>query len=327
MDNKVIKNIMVSVVIPSYNSAHFLSDAIDSVLSQSFSDYEIIVVDDGSTDDTYSVITKYSHRIKYIYQENQGLPGARNTGILKSTGKYIALLDADDMFMQTHLEELVSFIDDYPQLGFVFADCDYFSSKRDNINTRFADSKIINIPYKDVGNDRRIFARSIFRELIWGSFIPNCTAVIRREVFNKCGLYDIYFKNCEDRELWLRIDRAFTCGYINHSLAKVRIHENNITHAKNSIKLLSYGKDIVSRKYLCSDISLDEEDQKALYEYMASVCFDLGWTYRRNNDYVQAFSYLKEGLYYDKFSFKYYRQLLVVALCICIHKIYIKSDY
>src|SRR5215470_5462303 len=113
---------LVSVVMPTYNRADTIERAIDSVINQTLSDWELIVVDDGSTDDTPELILqRYAHepRVKLIRQENQGFAGARNTGLLRGCGKYIAFLDSDDEFLSHHLELLSSFLEAHPDENFV----------------------------------------------------------------------------------------------------------------------------------------------------------------------------------------------------------------
>ncbi len=107
----------VSVIIPTYNRAHFLCEALDSALSQTFKDFEIIIVDDGSTDNTKQVLEKYGSRIYYIYQENKGRAEARNTGIRRAKGEHIAFLDDDDIWLPNKLEKQVFFLDARPDIG------------------------------------------------------------------------------------------------------------------------------------------------------------------------------------------------------------------
>jgi len=109
----------VSVIIPTYNTAKYLDDAIASVLNQTYTNYEIIVIDDGSTDNTVEIVEKYQNKISYIYQENQGVSAARNKGIAASQGEFIAFLDADDIFMAHKLEKQVAVFERQPELGIV----------------------------------------------------------------------------------------------------------------------------------------------------------------------------------------------------------------
>jgi Glycosyltransferases involved in cell wall biogenesis len=115
----------VSVIITVYNIAQYLSEAIDSVLKQSFKDFEIIIVDDGSIDDTREVVNKYLERdlrINYIYQENKGPGAARNTGIKAAKGQYVAFLDGDDVLTQESLAERIALLERFSEVSFVYSD-------------------------------------------------------------------------------------------------------------------------------------------------------------------------------------------------------------
>ena len=118
----------VSVIIPVYNRKDFIAEAIESVLAQTYTDFEIIVVDDGSPEDMKDVLGLYLQKIKYVYQENKGLAAARNTGIRNSSGKYVAFLDDDDLFERRKLEKQTEILETHPELGFVFSDWSYFTT-------------------------------------------------------------------------------------------------------------------------------------------------------------------------------------------------------
>ena len=111
----------VSVIIPNYNNAHYLGKAIQSVLRQSFKDYEIIVVDDGSTDNSKDVVSTFGDKVRYIWQENKGLGGARNTGINASNTEFIGLLDADDEWKPFYLEKMMSLVQRHPDAAVYYS--------------------------------------------------------------------------------------------------------------------------------------------------------------------------------------------------------------
>src|SRR5713101_4173715 len=113
---------LVSVIIPSYNHAQFLGQAIESVLAQSYSNFELIVVDDGSTDNTTEVARRYSP-VRYIYQENAGLSSARNSGLRQSRGEFLVFLDADDRLLPHALETGISCMREHPECAFVSGHC------------------------------------------------------------------------------------------------------------------------------------------------------------------------------------------------------------
>src|SRR5712672_3063531 len=112
----------VSIIIPAYNQARFLGVAIESALRQTFSDLEVIVIDDGSTDQTRQVAAGFGDRIRYIHQDNTGLPGARNRGIRESSGEYLCFLDSDDFYHPDKLQRQVELLDADPEIGFVYCD-------------------------------------------------------------------------------------------------------------------------------------------------------------------------------------------------------------
>src|SRR5918996_212462 len=119
----------VSVVIPTYNYGRYLPEAVESVLHQTFPDLEVIVVDDGSTDDTRELIGRFGDKVCYIYQRNQGLPAARNTGIRAARGEYVGFLDSDDLWLPGKLALQVPRLDSRQAVGLVYADALFFSDE------------------------------------------------------------------------------------------------------------------------------------------------------------------------------------------------------
>src|SRR4030042_1812239 len=164
----------VSVIIPTYNRAHFILEAIQSVLAQTYADYEIIVVDDGSTDNTKDVLRTYGDKLKYFYQNNRGPAAARNLAISKSEGEYIAFLDSDDVWMPNRLEVQVPVLDDNPDLAFICSDARVVDSR----------GREINIWRKAKNNNKT------FESLREENFISTLTVLMRRACFNAVGGFD-----------------------------------------------------------------------------------------------------------------------------------------
>jgi glycosyltransferase involved in cell wall biosynthesis len=119
----------IGVIIPTYNSAYYIFEAIDNVSSQTYRDYEIIVVDDGSKDSTAEVLREYGDKILHLYQENVGANSARSRGLKEAKGEYVALIDADDKWMPDKLQEQVEFMDSSPEIDLVFSDFYNFNEK------------------------------------------------------------------------------------------------------------------------------------------------------------------------------------------------------
>jgi hypothetical protein len=200
----------VSVIIPTYNTAHLISDAIDSVLAQTYRDLEIIVVDDGSTDNTAEVLADYQDRISYIYQENQERSAARNNGIGRAQGEYVAFLDADDYWAPDKLTKQIALLAQRPDLGLVYSQAQTF----------YGDRKWPRI----LGTDfSKIEELNVFEGLLLGKSIPTLTVVVRTECLQTVGLFDERIIIGEDWDLWLRITLKYAVGYIPQILAYYRL--------------------------------------------------------------------------------------------------------
>ncbi|HEV2620225.1 MAG TPA: glycosyltransferase family A protein [Acidobacteriaceae bacterium] len=212
----------VSVVIPAYNCAAFLPQTLESVLAQTFTGWEIILVDDGSTDDTAAKIEPYLQHIRYIRQDNQGLPAARNRGIGEAQGEFIALLDGDDSWLPEKLEKQLPRFED-PEVGIVYSD---FSVRYSD--GRFQNSYLANRPLACEGNVVESYVRSRF-------LFPS-TMVFRRACFDQCGGFDEEMLASEDIELFARMCLRWKVARVDLPLAIRYEGEHNITsnHAKMS---------------------------------------------------------------------------------------------
>lgn len=181
---------MVSVIIPNYNHGRYLGDAIDSILAQTYTNYEIIVIDDGSTDNSREVAARYGDKINYIYKENAGLSAARNTGIRHSEGEFIALLDADDMYEPGFMKRLVGVLKARRAVDGVYCGYRFFTDEGE--------------PMSQVEN--RVFADDVLYKTFWGAnyWVPECV-IMRRTCFETAGPYDESLRALEDWDVWLRI--------------------------------------------------------------------------------------------------------------------------
>ena len=213
----------VSVIIPVYKSATYLPASLASVFDQSYTDYEIVLVDDGSPDNSRGLIADAIKRhrdrkIVYIYQENKGIAGARNTGIRESIGKYIALLDADDLWKPTRLEEGVRVLDSQPDVGLVHAGFD----RIDADGSPLEPSKYeITLEHQS----GHIFENLLLRRASVGAL----TTLFRRECCERVGVFNEsrVLMGVDDRDLWVRISREYRVEFINKTLASWRVHGNN----------------------------------------------------------------------------------------------------
>lgn len=206
----------VGVVIAVYNSEKFVEEAIESILNQTYQDFEIIVVDDGSTDESADIIKSFNDkRIIYMYQENQGHADAKNKGVLRSKGKYKAFLDSDDVWLPEKLEKQVAILDSNPEIALVYSDC-YYADVRGKVMAR---------AFKRA----KPFRVAVFSQLFLSNFIPFSTVVVRKEIFEKVGLFNPKYFIAPDYDLFLRIAKHFKIEYVDLPLAKYRIHKANIS--------------------------------------------------------------------------------------------------
>ena len=214
---------LVSVVIPTYNSAQFIGEAVRSVLEQTYSHHEVIVVDDGSTDNSEDVLRLFGERIQYIHQENRGPSAARNGGIRLAKGDYICFLDADDLWLPGKLEVQVSFMERHKDLGVVFSDHEEFDSTG-IVSESFIAAKNA---YSEIVSSEPI--KEAFMKLVMENFISTPTVMIRSCCFEKSGLFDETLKSVEDRDQWLRISAHFKIACLPAVVCKRRLHVANIS--------------------------------------------------------------------------------------------------
>lgn len=187
------KKPLVSVIIPTYNRGRTVCEAVDSVLEQDYPNFEIIVVDDGSTDNTQSLLKQYKKKITVFYQTNRGVSAARNVGILKANGEYIALLDSDDLWEKGKLSCQIAFFRNNP---------DAVICQTEEIWIR--NGKRVNPKIKHKKPSGMIFEPSLLLCLVSPSAV-----MIKKTLFDSIGLFDENLPACEDYDLWLRISLKY----------------------------------------------------------------------------------------------------------------------
>jgi glycosyltransferase involved in cell wall biosynthesis len=192
---------MVSVIIPTFNRRDYITTALDSVLAQTYKNYEIVVIDDGSSDDTKEVLKPYQNIIRYFYQENKGISGARNRGIRESRNDYIALLDSDDYWLPEKLKWQVDRIRKEPECGMVATRCSSIASD--------GTFRKKNRPGK---------SGWILNDIFKANFIRTSSVLITRKCFDTVGLFDESLPEGEEYDLWLRIAKQYPIAFINEPL-------------------------------------------------------------------------------------------------------------
>ena len=209
----------VSLVIATFNHGRVLADALDSAVAQTLRGVEIIVVDDGSTDDTPAVLARYAGRIRGVRQPNRGLAAARNAGLAIAHGTYVSFLDADDVMMPTKLAEQVAVLDRAPTVGWTYCDV-LIETVTTGAETRASEQ---------FGYGARMLEGWLFPELIRGNFIPVIAPLVRRTVLDAVGGFDERLTALEDWDLWLRMSLIAEARYSPAVLVRYRVHPGGMS--------------------------------------------------------------------------------------------------
>jgi glycosyltransferase involved in cell wall biosynthesis len=228
----------VEVIIPAYNAAKYLPTAIESVITQTFEDWRIVLVDDGSTDNTAEVVSLYRERLGdkllYVYQPNAGLPAARNTAIRNSTGEFLALLDADDIWLPNRLADSVRSFEGRPEVGLTYG----------FISRVGPDGTII-----DTFAERQRNGEGWIAEHIYTKSVDLCcpSVTFRRACVDAVGYFDESMRATEDRDLWLRIAQRYQVAVVPHLIAHYRVSPGSMS--ADSDRMLQSQKQFIEKHY------------------------------------------------------------------------------
>lgn len=273
----------VSIVIPNYNHSQFVSTAIQSVLDQTYHSFEIIVVDDGSTDNSREMIAQYGNQVCYIWQENQGLAGARNTGICAATGELIGLLDADDQWLPTYLETMVALAHRHPTAAVYYCQARCMNKSGEDL------PQMLGGPV--------LPPHEIHQTLLRANFLIPSTLLLWREIIIQAGLFDSALRSCEDWDLWLRMLPAQT--FVGTADCLVRYRQHNMSLSKNLLGMHNAARAVIEKNF-----GTDDDDWQGwnlvkrrafggLYRYFALTFV------QRQNDWHAATPYLQRALQID----------------------------
>ena len=219
--------IPVSIVIPAYNGEKYIGYTIESVLNQTLAPYEIIVVDDGSSDTTSIILENYP--VKVIRQLNKGICGARNTGIVNASCDWIALLDQDDIWLQNKLEIQWRIVKNNPIIDVVFTD--FYMMREEVVDTI---TRLSQLPQHDLVKKQRMLddyylcdSKSLCDQIKYANYLMPSTLLVRKEALIRAGSFDEDIVRAEDRDLFLRMFPLSTIAIIDKSLVLYRWHDCN----------------------------------------------------------------------------------------------------
>ncbi|MGB3638416.1 MAG: glycosyltransferase family 2 protein [Rivularia sp. (in: cyanobacteria)] len=299
----------VTVVIPTYNRAHLVKDAVESVLNQTYQNFELIVIDDGSTDNTREVLAFYKDKLTYIYQENQGRSAARNHGIKLAQGEYIAFLDSDDVWFPDKLERQVPVLESAPPNVVLV-----------HGYKCIVDQNLQPVPGWEL-KLRKLYTLAEKGEETYENYLhSSCnftsSILVRKTAIIEIGCYDILIPSLQDLDLYLRLLlKGYNFAFISEPpLMKYRWHENN-TAPRSS----NYGYVQVYEKHLTECLKLGDsiriaKAKKLIYQGLAKAHYRLG-NYHQSRDYWQkAFIQYWETAFTKSFWRQYFGSFIRQAI-------------
>lgn len=262
----------VSIIIPTYNAISYLPEAVQSVFQQSFTDYELIIIDDGSTDGTAQWVSQLSNScVHLISQSNQGKSAARNAGIKAAQAKYVAFLDADDLWEATKLEQQFAYLDQHPNVGLIYT------------WTALADTH---------GQLTGRLLSPIAEGNVWPAIVQSniltcgSTPLIRADCFDRVGLFAVNLPLAQDWDMWIRLATQFEFGVVQSPLVRYRKHQGNTSKDWRKMQLCNTQ---VLEKALDN---VPDDFQEVIGEIrdnaFSSLYLYLGWLAFHNAEYSEA---------------------------------------
>ena len=248
---------MISIIIPCYNVAEFLRETLDCVIEQSYSNWECIIVDDGSSDSTADIAAEYTNkdsRFKYIYQANKGLAGARNVGIKSSFGKYILPLDGDDLINESYIEKAVKILEEKADVKVVYAFARFFGSTKINL-WRLRDYS--------------------YSQLLLGNMIF-CSCIYRRSDYDRVNGYDETMPVYEDWDFLIRLLYPYGEVFcIPKTMFFYRIRRGSLTNSADSTKRCEDAKKYIFKKNIDTYAEIFNKNPIALYGISETISYKI----------------------------------------------------
>jgi glycosyltransferase involved in cell wall biosynthesis len=309
---------MISVIIPVYNRAKYIADCLESVFNQTCKDFEVLVVNDGSTDNTEEVLSPYMNRIRYISKQNGGAASARNVGIENARGEYVAFLDSDDQWFDFKLELELEVLSKLPHVGFVHSDFSLFSDVRNLVSSSYMreyfhileeyDLAFEHIyPYKAKLEDLNIRGDSAFKDallfwgdisdkLIFGPMYLTSSTLIRKKCIDAIGLFDLKYKTAEDFDFFARLGKKYEVAYLTVATLRYRrYHPGQLSSYEMQIDTNNAWLDIATRLWM-HDQSFYSTHKKLVDWRLSHYMYASGRTYLSRKKYHKAFENFRNSL-------------------------------
>lgn len=284
--------ILVSIIIPTYNRAEFLPRSINSVINQTYKNWELIIVDDRSTDNTLQLVKKYAEkdkRIKYIKNTHKkGPAGAKNQGIEIAKGELLAFLDSDDEWLKDKLDIQINYLLRNPQIKLVGSDSWIILNKQ---KTKFSER------FDSINLNKQAVIETIIKDFdLW---MQTSTIIAYREIFKKLGLFRENLIRCEDVEMWLKISRKFDIGYIDSQLINYYSADIKFKDYEPERKLLKcYGYYHLKFLKCLKNYKLNKIEKKLIRQSKRKVHWNIGYFYRKHKK-LKSLSHYLISMFYE----------------------------
>lgn len=295
---------LVSVIVPAYNAEKYIEKTLASIFAQSFTDYEVIVVDDGSTDQTPVMLKAFEDRITYIRQENSGGPSSpRNKGILAAKGKYIALFDSDDIMFENKLENEVEILEKHPEVSLVFSNFIFIKEGKPALYSMFERQGVRQIvegiPKTRLGSTTYCFSRPVYDEILENNFIGTSTVVVRKADIIEAGFFDESLVGIEDRDMWLRLSKIGKIfAFDTEVLSCYRLLEGSLSRqTRNIVSRL----DFYHRLLKCK---LSNKNKKIVRNRLGEIYLQYALVLRNQKKFLAAIKQNMKSLFYIRCSDK-----------------------
>ena len=311
----------ISVIMPTYNCGDYICEAIDSILSQTYNNFELLIIDDGSTDNTEVLINSYNNtKIKYYRIDPSGKPSiARNVGLTKATGEFILFCDADDLLPSATLQQKINFIQKFPEAALIFTDYLYFRGKEEEKdfeeysyfqkNNNFIKSFPCNLIAHTHGNFF-LFNKNIRQQLLIKLFIHTSTVMVSKTAISTCGLFDETLTFGEDWDLWLRISDEYQIGCIDEILCYARKWNASITTKRSEFLISSI---TMQRKFLETE-SLNIKAIQSIRKNIGDKAYEVGYKFFDNYNTRMARHWLWQSIKFKLFSWKQIKYFILACL-------------
>jgi len=296
----------VSVIIPCFNSEAFISNALKSVEKQNYENIEVLVIDDGSTDNTGEIVSEIKSstlEIKSLKNNHsKGPSGARNTGLDESTGEYIAFLDSDDVWLDGHIRMAVKYLDKYEQINAILCDFNVVNYDSNEILFKWFDKKkiLFSLPMVPLESDLKVITENIYSGLIVESFFHLTSTIIRKNVLDGIH-FDESVKHAEDRDFGIQLSKKENLGLaiFDKTTSNYYRREGSLTSTPNIKTHINASSDRIYlfKKYI-ETFDLEKKQLILTKKILAEELSQLAYSYRKSNSFNDALSASRLGLTY-----------------------------